>query len=159
MNDLMRYHLECTSCDSVFESDYASQICQKCSGILEVVYEGRIPKISRINSFWDMEKAMPSGKYARFYLGNTPEIKSKVSGSLRLKLEFFNPTHSFKDRGSAIEVAKAAEYGFKEVACASTGNMAYSITYYAKLYGIRTKVFISNNANADKINDSAAVWI
>ncbi|MCL4388037.1 pyridoxal-phosphate dependent enzyme [Candidatus Marsarchaeota archaeon] len=153
----MKYHLECTNCGSVFESDYASQICQKCSGILEVVYEGRITKISRIKSFWDMEKAMPSGKYIHFYLGNTPEIKSKGSSSLKLKLEFFNPTHSFKDRGSAIEVAKAAEYGFKEIACASTGNMAYSITYYAKLYGLRSKVFISDNANEDKINDIKSV--
>jgi threonine synthase len=153
----MKYHLECTNCGSIFESDYASQVCLKCSGILEVVYDGRMPKIGSINYFWDMEKAMPSGRYTHFYLGNTPSIKSKDRGNLRLKLEFLNPTHSFKDRGSAIEVAKAAEYGFKEVACASTGNMAYSITYYAKLYGLKAKVFISDNANEDKINDIKSV--
>ncbi|MEM0154752.1 MAG: pyridoxal-phosphate dependent enzyme, partial [Methanothrix sp.] len=153
----MKYYLECTNCGSIFESDYDSQICQKCSGILEVVYGGKIPKIGSINSFWDMEKVMPSGRYTHFYLGNTPLMESKYGDSLKLKLEFFNPTHSFKDRGSAIEVAKAMEYGFKEVVCASTGNMAYSITYYAKLYGLRSQVFISSNANTDKINDIRSV--
>ena len=153
----MKYHLKCTNCGSIFESNYNSQVCKKCLGILEVVYEAKMPKISKINSFWDMEKVMPSGKYEYFYLGNTPLIASKYGESLKLKLEFFNPTHSFKDRGSAIEVAKAAEYGFGEVVCASTGNMAYSITYYAKLYGLRSKVFISDNANADKINDIKSV--
>jgi len=90
----MKYHLECTNCGSTFESDYDSQVCQKCSGILEVIYEAKMPKISKINSFWDMEKVMPSGKYVHFYLGNTPLIASKYGESLKLKLEFFNRIRS-----------------------------------------------------------------
>jgi threonine synthase len=72
---------------------------------------------------------------------------------LLYKLETENPTHSFKDRGSVIEVAKAKEYGFDEVSCASTGNMAYSVAYYSKLYGLRSRIFVSNDANKDKIEE------
>ncbi|MCL5101774.1 MAG: pyridoxal-phosphate dependent enzyme [Candidatus Marsarchaeota archaeon] len=153
----MKYHLECTECGSVFGSSYNSQICRKCGGILEVFYEGKFPRTNKIQNFWDMEAIMPNSNYRHYYLGNTPVIKSKEYKDLCLKLEFMNPTHSFKDRGSAIEVAKAKEYGFKEVVCASTGNMAYSTTYYAKLYGMRARVFISDNANADKIKDIKSV--
>ena len=72
---------------------------------------------------------------------------------LMYKLETENPTHSFKDRGSVIEVAKAKEFGFDEVACASTGNMAYSVAYYSKLYGIKSRIFVSREANRDKIEE------
>ncbi|MEM0087093.1 MAG: pyridoxal-phosphate dependent enzyme [Candidatus Micrarchaeaceae archaeon] len=113
-------------------------------------------KIKEISSFWDMEKILPEGRYRHFYLGNTPMIKS-IEKSLWLKLEFMNPTHSFKDRGSVIEISKAREYGYNEVVCASTGNMAYSIAYYAKLYGIKARIFISGNANKDKVNDIRSV--
>jgi threonine synthase len=153
----MQYFLECTNCGKQYESDYDSQICSKCDGILEVVYKKKMPKVEKLSSFWDLEKVMPESNYKHFWLGITPTIKSVSDKRLKLKLEFMNPTHSFKDRGSAIEMAKAYEYGFKEVTCASTGNMAYSISYYAKLYGLRVKVFISDNANEDKIKDIKSV--
>jgi len=39
------------------------------------------------------------------------------------------------------------------VVCASTGNMAYSVAYYAKLGGIRSAIFVSRNANWLKIRN------
>jgi threonine synthase len=74
-----------------------------------------------------------------------------------VKLEIENPTGSFKDRGSVVEIAKASEYGYRNVVCASTGNMAYSIAYYAKLYDIKAKIFISHDANEDKIRKIRSV--
>jgi threonine synthase len=128
--------------------EYDMQICNKCNGLLEVFYteKTKIPKT--IQSFWDYEKSLPKGKYRHFELGNTKMLRDS---NVFFKLEIWNPTKSFKDRGSVVEVAKAFEYNFKELVCASTGNMAYSIAYYAKLYGIHAKIFISDNANKDKI--------
>ncbi len=152
----MKYHLECVKCGSIYESSYDSQICGKCDGILEVVYDEKLPKIRSISKFWDLKPILPDSKYKEFVVGSTPVYKIG-SGEVYAKLEMRNPTNSFKDRGSVIEIAKASEYGFKEVVCASTGNMAYSITYYAKLYGIKARIFISQNANADKIKDIKSV--
>ncbi|MGC8538041.1 MAG: threonine synthase [Candidatus Micrarchaeia archaeon] len=150
----MRYYLKCTKCGRTFESDYRTQVCDRCSGILEVIY-ARKPALGRnkLSSFWDFMPVLPSGNYRRYEVGLTKIIKSTDLPNTYMKLEIGNPTHSFKDRGSVIEVGKAYDYGYKEIVCASTGNMAYSVAYYAKLYGMKAKIFISNNASKDKVRD------
>ncbi len=104
-------------------------------------------------SFWDYEYFMPKGRYKRFNVGNTRLIGSRDYDRLFFKMEIDNPTKSFKDRGSVIEVQKAMEYGYREIACASTGNMAYSISHFAHELGMRTKVFIGTGANPTKVRD------
>lgn len=103
------------------------------------------------DSFWDFLPALPSGSYRRYEVGITKTLKSADLPNTYMKMEIGNPTHSFKDRGSVIEVGKAYDYGYDKVVCASTGNMAYSVAYYAKLYGLRAKIFISSNASRDKV--------
>lgn len=147
----MEYTLECTKCGEKYGSSYPHQTCAKCNGLLEVFYRGNAK--AKGTSFWDYENMLPKGRYAHYELGGTRLIRSNDNDGLFLKLEIENPTRSFKDRGSVIEVGKAKEYGHDEVVCASTGNMAYSIAYYAKLLGLRVKVFISSDANKDKIED------
>lgn len=144
----MHYHLRCTKCGEIYDSRYSSQVCEKCNGILEVEYEGKLPKIKKVSSFWDFEPVLPKGNYRHFEVGLTKTVRGD---NVYLKLEIDNPTHSFKDRGSVIEVAKAHEYGYDEVVCASTGNMAYSVAYYAKAYGIKSKIFVSKNVSRDKM--------
>lgn len=66
----------------------------------------------------------------------TPLLTSKNIGKslgieLLFKLEGKNPTGSFKDRGSALEISVAKELGAKAVILASTGNMAASCACYA----------------------------
>ncbi len=152
----MRYSLRCHGCGHIYGSNYPSQICERCNSILEVVYHGKpVPKARRNGAvdFWDYEPILPMSKYRHFDVGGTKVIRDRTHKDRYLKMETDNPTRSFKDRGSVVEVAKASEYGFGEVVCASTGNMAYSISYYAKLYGMKAKIFISDNASADKIRD------
>ncbi len=146
----MEYHLKCSNCGNIYDDSYNAQVCEKCGGILEVVYEGRIQKIENLRSFWDLEPVLPGGRYKHLEVGFTKLIPAREKG-LHLKLEVENPTHSFKDRGSVIEVAKAKEYGYDELVCASTGNMAYSLAYYAKVYGIKAKIFVSKNVTKDKM--------
>jgi threonine synthase len=146
----MDYYLKCTKCGEVYNRHYDGQTCGKCGGLLEVVYKGKLPKIAGAYSFWDFKPILPKGIYKEFEVGLTKTIKGKEEG-LYLKLEIENPTHSFKDRGSVIEVAKAHEYGYDEIVCASTGNMAYSLAYYAKAYGIKAKIFVSKNVSKDKM--------
>ncbi len=153
----MRYHLECRSCGAEYGHRSPYQVCQGCGAVLDVVYESMVrPPRKAGASFWDYETLLPDGRYKHYELGGTPIICPRGS-RLMLKLEIDNPTKSFKDRGSVVEIGKAHEYGFSEVVCASTGNMAYSIAYYAKLAGLTARVYISDNANKDKLNDIRAV--
>lgn len=150
----MEYYLECDRCGRVYKSNYESSLCQKCNSILEVFFS-RTPKAPppKSTSFWDYKDMLPDGDYHRYEVGGTRLIEAHNSRKLLLKLEIENPTRSFKDRGSVVEIAKAKEYGYEEVVCASTGNMAYSIAYYAKLAGLASKIFVSKDANRDKIAD------
>lgn len=66
----------------------------------------------------------------------TPLIKSKDLASklgidLYFKIEGKNPTGSFKDRGSLVDITVAKELGAKCIVVASTGNMAASCCCYA----------------------------
>ncbi len=153
----MKYRLVCSACGIEYNSSEAIQACRDCNAFLEVVYNGigRMPR--EAEEFWDFEDLFPDGKYRHYEVGFTRLIDSVEEEGLQLKLEIGNPTRSFKDRGSVIEIAKAAEYGYKEVVCASTGNMAYSIAYYARLYGMKARVFIGGKANEDKIADIGKV--
>jgi threonine synthase len=131
---------------------FRKQLCDVCGGILEVDYIGR-PGIKELRKdFWSYEPLLPKGEYKHYKLGSTTLLRSVEEG-LFLKLEMENPTRSFKDRGSVVEVAKALEYGYDEVVCASTGNMAYSVAYYSKLAGIRSAIFVSRNANWLKLRN------
>ncbi len=66
----------------------------------------------------------------------TPLIKSNVLSKrlgvdLHFKVEATNPTGSFKDRGSAVDISVAKELGAGAIILASTGNMAASCACYA----------------------------
>jgi threonine synthase len=137
-------------CREKYDGSFASQICGKCDSLLNVIYDEKHRfSYPKENLFWSYEKFFPECDYKHFKAGGTNIIIADEDG-LYLKVETTNPTRSFKDRGSLIEINKAAEYGYREVVCASTGNMAYSIAHFSKKFGIKAKVFISKNANKDK---------
>jgi threonine synthase len=80
--------------------------------------------------------------------GGTPLVRSRMlEGELGLealyfKLEYLNPTGSFKDRGMVMVVAKAVEAGAKAVICASTGNTSASAAAYAVRHGLKAYVIV-----------------
>ncbi len=86
--------------------------------------------------------------------GSTPLIPApsleRITGAARvwLKLEFCNPTGSFKDRGMVVAVAKAIEAGYEAVLCASTGNTSASAAAYAARQGLRVYVLVPGGAVA-----------
>jgi len=68
-----------------------------------------------------------------------------------LKDEGRNPTASFKDRASAIGVARAAARRARVVACASTGNAASSLAGAAASLGLRAVIFVPQFAPEPKV--------
>jgi len=93
--------------------------------------------------------------------GGTPLLKSRHIGKflgvdLWFKIESANPTGSFKDRGSSVEVACALEYGARNVVCASTGNMGASVAAYAGIAGLNCFIFVSKAATHVKIEQILA---
>lgn len=100
--------------------------------------------IQRYRRFLPITDETPS---LTLYEGNTPLIPARCLSEewgidLRFKVEGFNPTGSFKDRGMVVAIAKAAEAGSQAVICASTGNTSASAAAYAARMGLRCIVVI-----------------
>lgn len=91
----------------------------------------------------------------------TPLIKSRKLGrnmgvELFLKVEGKNPTGSFKDRGTAVEISVAREKGAKAIILASTGNMAASCACYAAAAGIPCFILVPEGVPPGKLSQVLA---
>lgn len=78
-----------------------------------------------------------------------PRLSEALGIELHVKFEGLNPTGSFKDRGMAVAVERAADSGARAVVCASTGNTAASAATYAARAGLEAIVLTPQGATAD----------
>jgi threonine synthase len=62
-----------------------------------------------------------------------------------------HPTFSYKDRVVSVAISKAIEFGFDTVSCASTGNLANSVSAHAARAGLRCFIFIPADLEQGKI--------
>jgi threonine synthase len=76
---------------------------------------------------------------------------------LWIKNDSLNPTNSFKDRPVTVALSKAVEFGFKTVACASTGNLANSVAAHAAHAGLDSYVFVPHDIEPAKIVAAATL--
>ena len=89
---------------------------------------------------------------------NTPLIFSKkiskhFNKNIWLKLEIYNSTGSHKDRECELMVREAKEKGYKTVGCASTGNLAISLAFFAKKEGLKCLVWLVKKKNNDIVKN------
>jgi threonine synthase len=111
------------------------------------------------SSMWKYLPLLPINNPAEFVTLRempTPLVKSKLLGKafnldLYFKVEGKNPTGSFKDRGSSVEISVAKEYEAKSVILASTGNMAASCACYAARAKIPCYVIIPETTPIAKL--------
>lgn len=161
-------YLKCILCGSEYDEREVNYTCPKCGndGILfvELDYENlnfkkenlkdRPNNILRYHELFPIENIQNSPP---LNVGMTPLYKSKrLNDYLHLNNLFIkddgrNPTASFKDRASYIVVKKAMELGYNTITTASTGNAASSLAGIAASVGIKTYIFVPENAPRAKI--------
>lgn len=89
--------------------------------------------------------------------GATPLVSCRTMGrdmgiaDFRCKLDYLNPSGSFKDRGVAVGVAKAVETGSPAIVCASSGNAAGSAVTFASRAGLPAVIFVPEATPAPKL--------
>ena len=159
--------LKCRECGREYPVD-PIYVCEFCFGPLEVVYDyKKIKKVltkknikSRGENLWRYKELLPIDGEPLVGLdtGFTPLIKAdnlaKELGVSELYVKddtVAHPTLSFKDRVVAVALTKAKEFGFDTVACASTGNLAHSVSAHGAKAGFKRFVFIPANLEASKI--------
>jgi threonine synthase len=129
-------------------------------------YEAIAARVSRETisqgpkSLWRYIDFLPVEKEATVGIhgGFTPMIRAHRLGqvlgldNLYLKNDTVNhPTLSFKDRVVAVALTRAKEFGFDTVACASTGNLAKSVSAHAAQAGLKCFVFIPSDLESAKV--------
>lgn len=162
--------LECHLCGKRYPAE-ASWVCSECLGPLKVTYDyaamkGVVTRAlieSRPHSLWRYRELLPVEEpKTGFYSGYTPLVKAdrlaKVLGvrELYIKDDSVNhPTFSYKDRVVSVAATKAVEFGCTVFGCASTGNLANSVSSHAARLGLDCMVFIPNDLEPSKVLGSA----
>jgi threonine synthase len=81
----------------------------------------------------------------------TPTVELQVDPvTAFFKLDYLQPSGSFKDRGTWVTVAKMMEEEIDEVVIDSSGNAALSMALYALPARIRVHAFVSYDARPEK---------
>lgn len=162
--------LRCRECHRTYPLQ-ALHACEFCFGPLEVVYdyEALRKHVSRKRieagppSLWRYRDFLPCDADAAIDIGAgfTPLIHAKNLGKalglpkLYLKNDTVNPTWSFKDRVVAVAATRARELGYRTLACASTGNLANSVSAHAAAAGMEAIVFIPADLEEGKVVGSS----
>lgn len=94
-------------------------------------------------SLWRYAAMLPVKR--RFSLGEgmTPLVRMQLDGAhFDAKLEYLNPTGSYKDRGTATLLNHIAGFAVDEVIDNSSGNAGASLAAFASLAGIAAKIVV-----------------
>lgn len=174
---MARFELRCIECGTVFAEDPGLLVCPRCSehqiqggstrGVLEVEIlnpPARWPE-DLLGSPGFLEKVLPLDdptSLAPMPVGNTPLLevprlrKSLDMPRLWLKDDSRNPSGSTKDRASLLVAAKAAQYGLKTIATASTGNAATALAAVCAASGQTAFVLVPAGAPPAKLTQMLA---
>lgn len=82
--------------------------------------------------------------------GMTPVIN--WDEDLMLKMDYFMPTLSFKDRGAAVLVSHCKAIGVDSVVQDSSGNAGNSVAAYCAKAGIACEIFVPEGTSPKKID-------
>ncbi len=168
--DTFAKNLRCKECHRTYPLE-AVHVCEYCFGPLEVFYDyasmrGFVTR-TRIEAgpptMWRYADLLPTPAETAVDIGTgfTPLIRANNLGRalglrrLYIKNDCQNPTWSFKDRVVSVASSVARRFEFDTLACASTGNLANSVSAHAARAGMKACVFIPADLEQGKIVGSA----
>ena len=169
MNKFLGY--ECSLCGEKYTPDEVTYTCPADGGNLNVLldYEAIKEKYQPDDitcrtetSLWRylplLPVSNPGGEETPLYAAgwtptySLPRLAEKLGlDNLWLKDESSNPTASFKDRASAILVARAKEIGAEVIVTASTGNAGAALAGMCAAVGQKAVIFAPKTAPVAKI--------
>jgi threonine synthase len=157
MSELQLALTHCTNCHRPYPDRGAPFRCPTCSGLFDFAeFPAYDPALvdPRQPGIWCYRHAFglpPDAPIISLGEGQTPLLWVEAfKRSVAFKLEFLNPTGSFKDRGSALLVSFLAARKIKEALEDSSGNAGASFAAYATRAGIQARVFIPETAAGPK---------
>ncbi|MGH3391287.1 MAG: pyridoxal-phosphate dependent enzyme, partial [Actinomadura sp.] len=156
-------HLECGRCGTGHAADRPQNLCGACRSPLLARYDlvavraalspadlaGRPPDL------WRYHELLPVGRETAVTTlgeGMTPLLPVRRYGEsiglprLLMKDEGLVPTRSFKARGAAVGVSRAAELGIERLAMPTNGNAGAAWSVYGARAGLATTIVMPVDA-------------
>ena len=147
----------CRDCRRPYPSQEIPHRCLQCGGMYDYQREPRffpgeikpdLPGIWRYRHTFSLAEKAPAVSLGE---GQTPLIWAPVEGKqVGFKLEFTNPTGSFKDRGTAVLVSFLISRGVDRAVEDSSGNAGASLAAYAASQDIQAEVYVPAYASGPK---------
>jgi threonine synthase len=159
--------LVCRVCGKAYDSQPIN-FCTDDFGPLEVCYDydairAKLTRDAierRPFNMWRYAELLPldGPPIVGLHSGGTPLVRAdRLAAELGVERLWIKndavsfPSLSFKDRVVAVALAKAKEFGFSIVGCASTGNLANSVAAQAASAGLDARVFVPFDLEKAKI--------
>ena len=159
--------LKCKECSEVYPKE-PKHVCDICFGPLEAVYDydeirKRLTKekiAGRKRNIWRYAELLPvdSEPALGLQVGFTPLVRAENLAAALGVSELYvkndavcHPTLSFKDRVVSVALSKAVEFGFDTTGCASTGNLANSVSSISAAGNLKSFIFIPRDLERSKI--------
>lgn len=150
-------HFYCSKCNAKESVNTRKAKCQ-CGGLWKLNYKALkfdIDKVSKDK--WGLlryDKWLPVDnivlKEVSLGEGMTPIVH--LDEDVMIKMDYFMPTLSFKDRGAVVLVAHAKSIGVKSVVQDSSGNAGNSVAAYSAKANIKCEIFIPEGTTPKKID-------
>ncbi|MFH1514542.1 MAG: pyridoxal-phosphate dependent enzyme [bacterium] len=147
----------CRQCRQAYPEVGFPYVCPNCGGIYEVHSINDLEFDHRTRNqpgIWQYRASFGLNSTAPItYLGegNTPLIVGRLDRKqIAYKLEYLNPTGSFKDRGTAVMVSMMKDRGFNIAIEDSSGNAGASFAAYSIAFGINAHIYIPESTSGPK---------
>ncbi len=146
----------CSKCGHQEEVTTRKAKCD-CGGLWKLEYELPPFRLSDVDtdtwSIFRYRKFMPpegdTWKAITMGEGMTPVVR--LDEDVLLKMDYYMPTLSFKDRGAAVLVAHCLAIGVEQVVQDSSGNAGNSVAAYCGKAGIRCDIYVPEGTSPKKI--------
>ena len=153
----------CSNCHRPYPDEGVPYRCPHCGGVFSLSgsisfsidqIEPDLPGIWRYRHTFGLPANAPVINLGE---GDTPLVEGQGFGrKIAFKLEFLNPTGSFKDRATAPLASYLLSRGVTEAVEDSSGNAGASFAAYAARAGIHGRVFVPDYASGPKCHQIEA---
>jgi threonine synthase len=158
--------ISCSGCGESTKKVGPLGTCRSCGGVLTADYDidelqgSQRKALFQGNGVWRYSRLLPiSPKEMPVSLGEggTTLLRSQRlgeilgMGKLFLKNETTNPTGSFVDRGTTVEMTYARDSGYTSVSSAYSGNLAASVAAYSARAGLSAEAFLPSDVDIGKL--------
>ncbi|NLD05741.1 MAG: pyridoxal-phosphate dependent enzyme [Synergistaceae bacterium] len=147
----------CDKCGTSESTRTRKPKCE-CGGLWKLDFDAPRYDPSRIDkSIWGMFRynefmALEDETWREVTMGEGMTPIVSFSDDVLLKMDYFMPTLSFKDRGAAVLIAHCKAIGVDSVVQDSSGNAGNSVAAYCGRCGIDCEIFVPEGTSPKKID-------